>query len=196
MSRGYHAAVLTADDPLPHRPRRVTIAGVGGSGKSTLGRRIGELLDLPYTELDALQHGPGWTTRPEFEADVDAVLAADRWVTEWQYDYARPLLAARADLFVWLDLPFPLVLARVVRRTVGRRVRREELWNGNQEFPLHTFFTDPEHIVRWVIATRHLYHERVPVVAAAHPGLPIVRLRSPREVESWLRERLAPMQDR
>src|SRR5690349_1666603 len=104
--------------------------------------------------MDSLYHGPGWVPRPSFEADVDA------------------LLAERADLFVWLDLPYPLVLARVVRRTVRRRLRREELWNGNQEGPLHTFFTDPEHIVRWSWQTRHQYRERVPAVAADRPDLP------------------------
>ncbi|MFC7493993.1 MULTISPECIES: AAA family ATPase [unclassified Nocardioides] len=185
--------MLTATDPLPHRPRRVTVAGVSGSGKSTLARRVGALLGLPYTEMDALHHGAGWTKRPEFEADVDAVVASEAWVCEWQYDYARPLLIERADLVVWVDLPFPVTLSRVVRRTVRRRVRREELWNGNQEGPLHTFFTDREHIVRWAINTRNLYDERIPLVAAARPDLPIVRLRSSREVDRWVREVVEPL---
>lgn len=185
--------MLGARDPLPARPLRVTIAGVSGSGKSTLARRLSALLDLPHIEMDALFHGPGWTPRPTFEADVQRIVSTDRWVCEWQYDYARPLLTARADLMVWLDLPFPVTLTRVVRRTVRRRIRREELWNGNREGPLHTFFTDPEHIVRWAISTRHLYDERVPAVAAARPELPIVRLGSARESERWLAEVVAPL---
>ena len=163
--------MLTAYDPLPRRPCRVTVAGVSGSGKTTLTRRVAGLLDLPYTEMDALFHGPGWTPRPTFGVEVDAVVSGDRWATEWQYDYARPLIAARADLLVWLDVPFPVVLGRVVRRTVRRRIRRERLWNGNQEAPLHTFLTDPEHVVRWSISTRHLYRERVPALEAAYPHL-------------------------
>ena len=190
---GHDSAVLTATDLLPHRPRRVAVAGVAGSGKSTLARRIGELLDLPYTEMDSLHHGPGWTKRPEFEADVDAVVGADRWVCEWQYDYARPLLTQHADLMVWVDLPFPLTLSRVVRRTLRRRLRREELWNGNQEGPLWRFFTDDEHIVRWAISTRNLYDGRLPVVAAERPDLPIVRLRSRRDVDRWVHDVLEPL---
>lgn len=185
--------MLSATDPLPHRPERVAVAGVSGSGKSTLARLIGAVLDLPYTEMDSLHHGPGWTRRPQFEADVDAVLARDRWVTEWQYDYARPLLTEAADLMVWVDLPFPVTLGRVVRRTLRRRLRREELWNGNVEGPLHHFFTDPEHIVRWSIRTRHVYDERIPAVAAARPDLPIVRLRSPRDVDRWVSLILEPL---
>lgn len=185
--------MLTATDPLPSRPRRVTVAGVSGSGKSTLSRRIAEILGVPYTEIDGLFHGPAWTERPEFEADVEAFTSAPGWVTEWQYDFARPLLVERADLLVWLDPPYPMVLQRVVRRTLRRRLRRQPLWNGNQEPPLRTFFTDDEHIVRWSIRTRDLYDERVPAVAAQRPDLTIVRLGSTREVDPWLRDVLQPL---
>lgn len=185
--------MLSATDPLPYRPSRVAVAGVSGSGKSTLARRLGVLLDLPYTELDALFHGPGWVPRPDFAAEVDALVAEDRWVCEWQYDDARPLLTARAELVVWMDLPFRVTLSRVVRRTVRRRLRREELWNGNREAPLHTFLTDREHIVRWAIRTRKVYDERMPRVAAERPDLPIVRLRRSREVDQWVRRAVEPL---
>lgn len=185
--------MLGPRDPLPRRPRRVTVAGTSGSGKSTLARRISDVLDLPYTELDGLFHGPGWTPRPTFADEVEAFTGEERWVTEWQYSDARPLLTARCDLFVWVDLPYPVVLGRVVRRTLRRRLRDEELWNGNREAPLHTFFTDREHIVRWSIATRNLYDERVPAVAASRPDLAVVRLRSVRDVDRWLTEVVEPL---
>jgi adenylate kinase family enzyme len=185
--------VLGACDPLPHRPRRIAVAGVSGSGKSTLARRLGAVLDLPYTELDGLYHGPGWTPRPTFAAEVEALVAADRWVMEWQYDAARPLLAARADLLVWVDVPYPVALARVVRRTVRHRLRGEVLWNGNREAPLHTIFTDREHVVRWSISSRHKLDGLVPAVAAERPELPVVRLQSPRQVDRWLAEVVQPL---
>ena len=185
--------MLSASDPLPYRPERIAVAGVSGSGKSTLARRVADVLDRPYTEMDALHHGAGWTRRPAFESDVAALLAAGRWVTEWQYADARPQLAEQADLMIWVDLPFRVALSRVVRRTVRRRVRREELWNGNQEGPLLEFFTDREHIVRWAISTRHLYDERVPAVAAGRPDLPIVRLRTRSEVDRWVRDVIRPL---
>jgi len=184
--------VLRFDDPLPRRPRRVAVAGVSGVGKTTLARRISRALGIPHTEIDALFHGADWTPRPEFLADVRAFTEREAWVTEWQYSDARPILTARADLFVWLDLPFATVtLPRVVSRTLRRRLRREQLWNGNIEPPLHTFFTDPEHIVRWSISTRRKYRERAPRLSAEHPALTVVRLRSPRETERWLSGPLA-----
>ena len=178
--------MLTADDPLPNRPRRVLVAGATGSGKTTMARRIGAALELPVTEMDALHHGPAWTPRPEFMADVEAFSSSDAWVSEWQYPDARGLLADRADTMVWLDLPTPVTMTRVARRTVRRRLRDEELWNGNKEAPLHTVFTDPEHILRWAWRTRHLLRDLVPEVEVTHPGLVIVRLRHRSDVDRFV----------
>lgn len=179
--------VLRFDDPLPHRPRRVVVAGVSGTGKTTLAARIGSVVSAPHIEIDALFHGPGWVPREEFLDDVRAFVATERWITEWQYKTARPILTEHADLVVWLDLPFATVtLPRVVRRTVRRRARREVLWNGNVEPPLRTIFTDREHIVRWAILTRNKYRAQVPELERMRPGLPIVRLRTQREVDAWL----------
>lgn len=178
--------MLGAGDPLPHRPRRVVVAGATGSGKTTLARRIGSILELPVTELDALHHGPSWTPRPEFLADIETYSSTDAWVSEWQYPEARELLAARADTMIWLDVPTRVALTRVVRRTVTRRLRDEELWHGNKEAPLHTVFTDREHILRWAWRTRHLLRELVPDVEATHPHLVVVRLRDRSDVDRFV----------
>lgn len=184
--------MLGARDALSRPPRRILVAGVSGVGKTTLARRIAGVAGVPHTEIDGLFHGPGWTRRPEFVEDVRALVAGPAWVTEWQYGAVRPLLAGRADLLVWLDLPFATVtLPRVVARTVRRRLTREVLWNGNVEGPLWTFFSDREHIVRWALATRGNYRDRVPPLVDEHPGLTVVRLRSPRQVEHWLTGPLA-----
>lgn len=178
--------MLRATDPLPLRPRRVVVAGVSGSGKTTLAGRISEALGIPHTEIDALYHGPNWKPRAEFDDDVRQLVAGDAWVTEWQYSSARPLLAERAELLVWLDPPYRQTLWRVVRRTARRRARRERLWNGNVEPPFWRSLLDPEGIIRWSIATRHKYAAQVPQALTDHPHLVAVRLRSQREVEVWL----------
>lgn len=178
--------LLAPGDALPSRPSRVLVAGSSGSGKTTLARAIGARLDLPPTETDALFHGAGWTRRPEFEADIAALAAAPRWVTEYQYDDARPVLLAACDLLVALDLPRRVVMTRLVRRTVARRRRREPLWNGNVEPPLRTFLTDRDHIVRWGWRTAGSVPARVANARATRPDLPVVVLRSARDVRAWL----------
>ncbi|MCL8024518.1 AAA family ATPase [Nocardioides bruguierae] len=172
-------------DPLP-RPHRVLVAGTSGSGKTTLARRVSALTDIGHTELDALHHGPQWTPRPEFLDDVRALVAGPTWITELQYGTARPLLLERADTLVWLDLPRRTVMRQLVARTLRRRLRREVLWNGNVEPPLHTFLTDRDHVVRWGWRGHGRTAARVDDARVAHPGLVVVRLRSHREADAWL----------
>ncbi|ABW12911.1 adenylate kinase [Parafrankia sp. EAN1pec] len=177
--------MLSADDPLPGRPRRVLVAGTSGSGKTTLARRMAAVLDIPHIELDALHHGPAWTPRETFLADVDTFSAGPRWATEWQYSLVRGLLAERAELLVWLALPRRTVMRQVVRRTLLRRLRKEVLWNGNVEPPLRTIFTDREHVVRWAWSTHHKSTLRVAALRERRPELPIVRLDNHAAVERW-----------
>jgi adenylate kinase family enzyme len=141
--------LLGPTDSLPYRPCRVLVAGTSGSGKTTLAARIAEELVIPQVEIDALFHGPNWTPRRSFEDDVRRFSAEPAWVTEWQYDSVRPLLAERADLLVWLDLPRAVVMRQVVRLTVRRRLRRERLHGGNVEPAMRTIFTDHGYVVRW-----------------------------------------------
>ena len=178
--------LLGPDDSLGSTPHRIVVNGPSGSGKTTLARALAERLDLPHTEIDSLFHGPGWTERSTFLDDVRAVAAGERWVSEWQYDAARPILLDRCDLVVWLDLPRAVTTWRVTRRTLRRRFRREELWNGNREGPLWHIVTDPEQIIRWAWSSHPQAAERITRVRTARPELPVVRLRSAAEVRRWL----------
>ncbi len=114
----------------------VIVASASGSGKTTLGRELARRLDAPFHELDALHHGPGWTeaTAGELRERVEPLLDAERWVVDGSYrSKLGDLVLERADVVVWLDLPLRVWLPRLVRRTVSRIARREELWNGNRE---------------------------------------------------------------
>ncbi len=180
--------LLGPADPLPHVPRRVLVAGNAGSGKSTLCLRIAQRRDLRRVELDSLYWGPQWTPRPEFPDEVAAFAEHDRWVTEYQYKVVRPVLLARADTVVWLDHPFTTVMGRLVGRTVRRRARRVKLWNGNEESPLWSVFTDSEHILRW--GWKSYWRNRARVLALVDEVV-VVRLRGQEQVERWLAGPLA-----
>ncbi len=164
-------------DPLPPTTRRILVTGASGAGKSTLREMIGVTLQIPTVEIDSLYHGPHWTARPTFAADVDEFTSAPRWVIEWQYAEVRSLLLDRADTLVWLDHGRWTVMQRVIRRTLRRRVRRIELWNGNVEPPLRTIFTDPEHIIRWSWGTHSRRADEALAVARQPNGPIVVRLR-------------------
>ena len=98
-------------------------------------------------------------------------------------------MLARADLLVWLDLSRARVFSQLLRRTFVRRLRRVELWNGNREPPLHTIFTDPEHVVRWAWGSYARVGPRVRGVLAQDGHPVVVRLRSRAEIRRWLPRR-------
>ena len=179
-------AWLSFDDELPYRPARILVTGTSGSGKSTLARHLAAVLELRYVELDALHHGTNWTPRPEFLEEVKRFVAGERWVTEWQYPAVRELLAERADLLILLDLPRWIVMTRVVRRTLGRRLRRTELWSANVEPPLHTILIHRDHIIRWAWRTHNDHLPRATVCVERHPTLPVVRLSTRGQIKDWL----------
>jgi adenylate kinase family enzyme len=178
--------LLQSTDALAECPRRVLIAGTSGSGKTTLAALVAQVLGIPHIEIDALFHGPDWSPRQSFEADVRQFSNSPGWVTEWQYSVVRAVLAERADLLVWLDLSRSTVMYQVIRRTLRRRLHREVLWNGNVEAPLKSIFTDRQHIVRWAWTTHGKTALRVATLREQRPELPIIRLTSRSAARHWL----------
>jgi adenylate kinase family enzyme len=185
--------MLRPADPLPHTARRILVTGTSGSGKSTLRQRISEALRYPTVEVDSLYHGPDWTVRPTFEEDVNRFSAGPAWVVEWQYSTVKALLLSRSDVLVWLDHSRWTVAHRLVRRTTARRIRRQQLWNGNYEPPLWTFFSNRDHIVRWGWRTHRRRADEAREVAARPDGPVVVRLRGQRQVDEWVNGSLAAL---
>ncbi|MFF8818126.1 AAA family ATPase [Leucobacter sp. NPDC015123] len=176
---------------LPMGPfDRVLIAGLTGSGKTTLARRLAGAWDLTHVELDSLYHGPDWVPRETFLDDVARFASTERWVTEWQYTSkgAGGILEPRAQLAVWLDYPWRVARRRLIRRTVSRSVTRAELWNGNREGSLLRLFDrDPEkNILAWQRKTRNNWRERMPAALERNPHLTLVRLKSPAQTDAWV----------
>jgi adenylate kinase family enzyme len=165
--------------------RVAIIASASGNGKTTLARELARRLDAPVVELDALVHGPGWTETPdeELRALVEPVLAGERWVVDGTYrSKLGDLVLESADTVVWLDLPLRVWLPRLLRRTVRRIRGVESLWNENRE-TIRGAFWGRDALVPFALRAHFTRRRRYPVELASFP---VVRLRSPEEVERWL----------
>ncbi len=172
--------------------RRIVVIGTTGSGKTTLARQLAERLGVPHVELDTLHWEPNWTMAPleTFRERVAQALQGEAWVVDGNYSKVRDIVWSRADMIIWLDYPFRVILARLIRRTLRRLITREELWNGNRERWREQFFSR-ESLFLWMLRTyrrrRREYPELLQQPEYAH--LSVVRLRSPREAERWLSRR-------
>jgi shikimate kinase len=167
--------------------RRVAIiASASGNGKTTLGRALAERLDVPFVELDALVHGPGWAETPDAELRrlVEPVVRSDGWVIDGVYRRKLgTLVLDGADTVVWLDQPMRVWVPRLARRTWRRLRGREALWNGNRE-TLRGALGGRDSLFGYALRTHFRRRRDWPRELARYE---VVRLRSPAEVERWLR---------
>jgi adenylate kinase family enzyme len=170
-------------------PRRVAVVGVSGNGKMTFARQLAAKLEVPYTELDALNHLPGWVEASDEDLRRDVLAVMDRsdgWVLDGSYQQKLgDLVLRRADTLVWLDQQLPLVLRRLVLRAVRDIVTKRDLFNGNRQTWRFAFW-GRDSLVGYAIRQHFRRRRDWPAALAAHPDLKVVRLRSPREVERWL----------
>jgi adenylate kinase family enzyme len=165
--------------------RRIIVAGNDGSGKTTLCRQLSALLNIQYTELDSLRFGPDWNELPQFMTDVAELADRSEWITEWDFEGARELLATRADFFVWIDLPRWKNIQRTLARSVRARLGRRSLWGTNVEPPLHTILTNRWHSVRVAVQNHDAARHLAETFIREHPSIPAVHLRAPHEIAEF-----------
>lgn len=176
--------------PTTSQPdQRIVVVGTSGSGKTTLARQIAQRLQIPHVELDALHWEPNWTEADtaHFRARVALAIAGERWALDGNYSKVRDLVWARATTVVWLDYSLPLVMWRIISRTLVRSLRREELWNGNRE-SFRQSFLSRDSVIVWSFTTYHRRRRQYPELFALpeHRHLTVVHHRSPKETARWL----------
>ncbi len=166
--------------------RRVAVvASASGNGKTTFGRELAGILEVPFVELDSLVHGPGWTETPDeaLRAELEPILASDGWVIDGTYQHKIGDLVPRsADTVVWLDLPIRVWFPRLVRRSWRRWRGHERLWNDNRESISSLVFARDSLFV-WAFRSHFRLRREWP--EALHASR-VIRLVAPEGVEQFL----------
>ncbi len=167
--------------------QRIHVVGTSGSGKTTMARRLAELLGIRHVELDALHWEPEWTPAPDFCERVAEALSGPAWTTDGNYSQVRDIIWARADTVVWLDYALSRIMWQVTTRTLRRSIRGEELWGTNRENLREAFF-GRDSIIWYALKTYRRRKRQYPVLFARpeHAHLRVVRLGSPRQARAWL----------
>lgn len=157
--------------------QRIHITGGPGSGKTTAGRRIASGLSMPFHELDPIldqiliDSGEG-IDRSRWEDRARAMAGEDAWVSDGAYfDWAQPLLD-RAELVLWLDLPWSVACYRILVRHLKAELARTNQYPGLRR--LGTF---------WMWSYRY-YHDTNP--HSLNPwGVPRTRSRAVEELSRY-----------
>jgi len=166
---------------------RVVVVGTSGAGKTAMAASIASALNLPCIELDRLHWEPNWEALTETNPDefirrvTAAISASDAWVSDGNYAVVRDLIWRRATHLVWLDYSRPVVMYRVIKRSIVRAFDQKELWAGNREDWRR--WLRRSHPIRWAWSTwrdRRLRFEGL-LNSAQYRHLVVLRLRRPRD---------------
>ncbi len=170
-------------------PRRIWIVGPCGAGKSYTADLLAAHAGVPAVHLDDLHWKPGWvaSTADEMRPKVDAATAGPGWVVDGNYGRVSDDLRRRADLVIWLDLPFRTTFPRVVSRTFRRLIRGEACCNGNRESVREAFFSR-QSVLWWAIKMHLRTRRKLEDELATTPH---VRLRSAQEAAAFLENSMA-----
>lgn len=149
---------------------RVVIFGRGGSGKSSLARRLAVTTQLPLIELDKEFWNDRLDALPQerWTQHQHDLASGDQWIMDGDlgpYDVVEARLR-RADTVIILDMS----LCRCAWRAVKRGRERRDFWTWT---------------IRWRRASRpHL----LAAIASHATHAELVTLHTPADVEAWLEQ--------
>lgn len=163
---------------------RILIIGSGGAGKSTLARRLGDVLGLPVIHLDAEYWHPGWVETPKdvWRRRVEALMQGERWIMDGNFGGTMEVRLAAATTVIFLDFPAYLCAYRVIKRWAQYRGKtRPDMGPGCLEKVEGAF-------LKWVCfdfprTSRRRILQRLD---ACDANKQILILRSPGEVERFV----------
>ena len=140
--------------------RKIIIVGDSCSGKTTLCKKLGEKLALPFFDLDDFHWLPNWVEREDDNmiAKVEnEILSNDAWIVSGNYiSLMENVTWVNTDAIIWLKYSKWLCLWRCFKRSLRRSIYKEECCNGNYESFKHSFLTwNNENLFVWIY-THHL----------------------------------------
>lgn len=169
--------------------KRIIVVGVTSSGKSTLAKKLSDILGHSYIQLDELFWKPNWTqsSDEEFFAKIQNEVKKEFWILDGNYFRSNHLTWPLADTVIWIDLPFYQTLFQNIWRSVKRAIIRNEIWKatGNKESFSRMFSKDS--IIRWLLKTYEPQKKRNEQIIkeGKYPNIKFYRLKSRKQVNDF-----------
>lgn len=117
---------------------RIDIVGLAGSGKSTLAAKLSKRLGIPHIQVDTFWFAAGGRqgerdtpnieeVRSHIRAEVEKAVQGASWVCDGTYLRVQDLIAPRADVILFLDIPLWSRLVGHTRRAFFEPKRHSHL---------------------------------------------------------------------
>jgi adenylate kinase family enzyme len=96
------------------------IIGCGGSGKSTLSKRLYDITNIPVYHLDQYFWLPNWTEidRTEWQKVNQEIIQKESWIMDGNYGSTMDMRLEVADTVIFMNRPWYVSLSRVIMRTL------------------------------------------------------------------------------
>lgn len=136
---------------------KIAVIGSGGAGKSTLSRRMSEILGIPVFHLDTYFWKSDWvpSDKEEWKQVHTTLMQNEKWIMDGNYGGTLDNRLASADTVIFLDLPTWITTYQVIKRRVMYHGRaRPDMNQGCRERLDWTF-------VKWVWNYRRDHREGI-----------------------------------
>ncbi len=169
---------------------RINVIGTSGSGKTTFGRELAQVLHIPFIELDAVFWGTDWSEPDDNELfpKLSTALSGDNWVLDGNYSRTIDIKWERVDSVIWLDFKFLRTIYQAVKRAVSRIISQKELWpgTGNRESLNKLFSRDS--IILWTLQAypRNKYKFQSYIKSEQYRSIIFHRIKSPKQAKIFL----------
>lgn len=97
---------------------KIAIIGGPGTGKSTLGKKISNILFIPCFSIDNIKFYKNWIPkkRKYIDDEIHKIINTDKWIIEGNHLRNLEIILEKADMVVFLDFPLRLQLFGIFKR--------------------------------------------------------------------------------
>ena len=101
----------------------ILITGDLASGKSTLARKLGNILNLPVVHLDQLFWQENWVEKDKeiFDNELISHLLQEKWIIDGCFIRTLPLRLKYCDQVILLNYPTLTCMHRVIKRVITNK---------------------------------------------------------------------------
>ena len=120
--------------------KRISIVGGPGTGKTTLAKNLGKMLNLPVYHLDGIDHLENWKKRDREERDriILEKVSEDKWVIDGTYKGTLEKRIDKSNLIIFLDYSTISKLKGILTRyNKLKGQEREEMPGYKEKMDLH-----------------------------------------------------------
>ena len=164
--------------------KRIMVVGCGGTGKSTITKELGKVLDIPIYHLDYYYWQPGWVPTPKKEWDefVRELAAQPVWIIDGNFNRTMDIRLAKADTVIFLDYSKWSCLYGVMKRRVMYHKRtRPDLNEGCPEKLDWEF-------IRWVWNFEKVQAPKLRAMFKRVEGKQIYHFKNRKQLQNWVED--------